>query len=67
MPDPYRTITTESEESLAECARVLELRGREEGQVRLREKVLQEVRGRVLEVMIACNNVVLYTSIYTPR
>ena len=50
MSDPYTTITSQPKETLAACARILEMRGRESEQVRLREEILQGVRGRVLEV-----------------
>ena len=50
MSDPYTTITSQPRETLEECARILELRGKESQQVCLREKVLQDVSGRVLEV-----------------
>ena len=50
MSDPYTTITSQPRETLEECARILELRGKEVQQVWLRERVLQDVSGRVLEV-----------------
>ena len=50
MSDPYATITSQPKETLVACARILELRGKESEQVRLREEILQGVRGRVLEV-----------------
>ena len=50
MSDPYTNITSQSEETLEACARILELRAKESQQVRLRWKILQNVSGRVLEV-----------------
>ena len=50
MPDPYTTITSQTEETLDTLAGILEMRGKEAQQVRLKEKILQTVRGKVLEV-----------------
>eukprot|EP00092_Neocalanus_flemingeri_P010690 GFUD01011514.1.p1 GENE.GFUD01011514.1~~GFUD01011514.1.p1 ORF type:complete len:264 (+),score=89.19 GFUD01011514.1:272-1063(+) len=50
MSDPYTTITSQDRETLDDLAGNLELRGKEEQQVRLREEILQNVRGRVMEV-----------------
>ena len=53
MTDPYTTITSQTEETLSTLAGILELRGKEEQQVRLRREILQRVRGRVLEVVMS--------------
>ena len=50
MSDPYTTITSQPKETLAACARILEMRGKESEQATLREEILQGVRGRVMEV-----------------
>ena len=47
MPDPYTTITSQTEETLDTLAGILEMRGKEAQQVRLKEKILQTVRGKV--------------------
>ena len=50
MADPYMSITSQPRELLAETVRLLELRGNESQQVRLRREILAGVSGRTLEV-----------------